>query len=326
MEWNKWGDDLQVSRMKANRNGSIHGSLEKISYTLGEMKRNKASYFLITPFMLVFFVFTVLPVILSIILSFTYYNVLEFPKWIGWYNYRKLFVDDEVFLKALSNTLVYAVITGPVGFFLSFFAAWAINEVPRRLKGLLTFVFYVPSISGTVYTIWSIIFNADIYGFANSFLIKFGFIHEPIQWFTTEKYILPLIIIVQLWMSMGVGFLAMRAGFASLGNQYYEAAAVDGLKNRWQELWYITIPMMAPHLMTAAVLQITAMFANAQVAHTLAGFPSTNYAGHLIMSHLQDYSSIRMERGYACAISALLFLFMIGINKLVLRFLKKVGV
>ena len=118
----------------------------------------------------------------------------------------------------------------------------------------------------------------------------------------------------------------MRAGLSSIDTQYYEAGAIDGVKNRFQELFYITLPMMAPHLMTAAVLQLTAMFSNATVAQNLAGFPSTNYAGHLIMTHLMDYSTFRVERGYASAIAVLLFLFMILCNRLILKLLRKVGV
>ena len=155
--------------------------------------------------------------------------------------------------------------------------------------------------------------------------MNLGLISEPVQWFTTDSYVLPLIILVQLWMSMGVGFLAMRAGMSTVDVQYYEAAAIDGVKNRIQEVFYITIPLMAPHLMTAAVLQITAMFANTTVAMNLAGFPSTNYSGHLIMTHLLDYSTYRVERGYACAIAVLLFIFMITLNRLILRGLRKVG-
>ena len=289
------------------------------------MRKCWASYALMAPFMLIFFVFTVLPVGLTILMSFTSYNVLEAPTWIGWQNYITLFVDDAIFQKAVGNTLVYAVVTGPVGYLLAFFAAWILNEVPRFLRAVLTFIFYIPSISGTVYTVWAIIFDGDIYGYANSFLMKFGFIQDPIQWFTTEQYVLPLIIVVQLWMSMGVGFLAMRAGFSSIDAQYYEAGAIDGIRNRWQELWHLTEPMMAPHLMTAAVMQISSMFANAAVSQTLAGFPSTNYAGHLIMNHLNDYANIRMQRGYASAISVILFVFMITVNGLVLRFLRKAG-
>ena len=282
-------------------------------------------YVLLAPFMLLFIVFVVFPVIGSFAVSFTQYNVLEAPQFTGLANYRRMFVDDPVFMKALSNTFIFAIITGPLGYILTFFASWAINELGRYTKAIITFIFYIPSISGTVFTVWALIFDSDIYGYANSFLMRFGLIDDPIAWFTDERYILTLIIIVQLWMSMGVGFLAMRAGFSATDSQYYEAGAIDGIKNRWQELWYITIPMMVPHMMTAAVLQVTAMFANAAVSQTLAGSPSTNYAGHLLMNHFNDFSTLRMERGYASAIAVLLFVFMVGINRLVIRLLRKVG-
>lgn len=289
------------------------------------MKKYKAAYGLMAPFMLIFLTFTVIPVVISIVLSFTRYSVLQAPVFVGFANYRNLFVNDEVFAIAVKNTLIFALITGPIGYAISFFASWAINDLNRYLKGVLTFIFYVPTISGTVYIIWSIIFSGDMYGFVNSIMMNVGLISEPIQWFTTDKYVLPLIIAVQLWMSMGIGFLAMRAGASTVDVQFYEAAAIDGVKNRLQEVFYITIPLMAPHLMTAAVLQITAMFANTSVSMNLAGFPSTNYSGHLIMTHMLDYSVYRVERGYACTIAVLLFTFMILINRFVLRGLRKVG-
>ena len=240
-----------------------------------QLRTNWQMYVLLLPFMFFFFLFTVWPVIASIFVSFTEYNVLEAPRFVGLDNYRRLFLEDDIFKKAIGNTLVFAIVTGPLGYLISLFTSWIINEFGRFTKALLTFIFYIPSISGTVYTIWGLIFDSDIYGYANSFLIRLGIIDDPINWLTNESYILPLIILVQLWMSMGVGFLAMRAGFATTDSQYYEAGAIDGIRNRWQELWYITIPMMAPHLTTAAVLQVTAMFSNAVVSETLAGNPST---------------------------------------------------
>ena len=297
----------------------------RLGHTWREIWLNRSAYILMAPFMVIFFTFTVLPVIMTIILSFTQYNILEEPVFVGFQNYRELFVNDDEFAIALRNTIVFALITGPVGYFLSFFAAWIINEFRPVIRGILTFIFYVPTISGTVYTIWSIIFSGDMYGYVNSFLLKLGIIDNPIEWFSTDQFILPLIIIVQLWMSMGSGFLVMRAGTASVDQQYYEAAALDGVKNRFQEVIYVTIPMMAPHLVTAAVLQITGMFANVGASIALAGFPSTNYAGHLIMTHLMDYSSYRVERGYASTISVVLFVLMISINSLAMKGLKKVG-
>ncbi|MBQ1962315.1 MAG: sugar ABC transporter permease [Clostridia bacterium] len=289
------------------------------------LNRESTSYLMLTPFLLLFSIFTLIPVIATVVISFTNYNVLETPQFVGWQNYINLFVHDDIFMKSISNTLVYAVITGPVGYILAFVVAWILNEMQSTIRAIMTFIVYVPSISGTAFIIWKLIFDGDVYGYANSFLMGFGFVEEPIQWLTTEQYILPIIIIVQLWMSMGAGFLAMRAGFSSVDASLYEAAAVDGIKNRFQELFYITVPAMGPHLMTAAVLQITSMFANSAVSESLVGSPSTNYAGHLIIQHLNDYSSVRFQRGYAAAISVILFVMMIFMNKLVLRLLDKVG-
>jgi len=302
-----------------------HTFTQRLSQTWREVWKNRAAYILMAPFMIIFFTFTVLPVLMTIVLSFFQYNILEDPVFVGWQNYRDLFVNDEQFAIALRNTIVFALITGPVGYFLSFFAAWIINEFRPWIRAILTFIFYVPTISGTVYTIWGIIFSGDMYGYANSFLLKLGIIDNPIEFFSTDTFILPLIIVVQLWMSMGSGFLVMRAGTASVDQQYYEAAAIDGVKNRFQEVIYVTVPMMAPHLITAAVLQITGMFANVGASIALAGFPSTNYAGHLIMTHLMDYSSYRVERGYASAISVVLFVLMITINTVAVKLLRKVG-
>lgn len=291
-----------------------------------DIVRYWGEYLLVAPFLLVFLTFTVLPVLITIGISLTTYNVLEKPVFVGLDNYLRLFVNDETFLIALKNTLIFAVFTGPLGYLLSFFASWCINEMSRPVKAVLTFIFYMPTISGMTYTIWQLIFSGDMYGYLNSALLRFGIIDDPIQWLTTERYILPIIILVQLWLSFGTGFLTMVAGFSTIDRQYYEAAAIDGVRDRMQELWYITIPMMAPHLMTSALLQITAMFANTGVSDTLVGFPSTNYAGHLIMSHLNDYANLRVERGYASAIAVFLFVFMVLLNRFILGKLKKIGV
>lgn len=292
---------------------------------LGKLKRYKEAYMLMLPFMVVFTVFTVWPVLLSMVLSLTSYNVLEKPSFIGWQNYVRLFVRDEVFSIAVKNTLLFALITGPVSYILCLLFAWIINELPKRLRTIMTLVFYAPSISGNIYTIWLLVFDGDMYGYLNSFLMRTGFISDPVQWLRDPKYMMAVVIIVQLWVSLGTSFLTMRAGFTTIDNQYYEAGAIDGIKNRWQELWFITLPMMAPHLMLAAVLAITASFGAEQVATAMTGFPSTDYATHTIMHHMRDYGSIRYERGYASAIATILFLTSIGVNKLTQRFLRKVG-
>ncbi|MGO4696735.1 carbohydrate ABC transporter permease [Paenibacillus sp. 2TAB26] len=292
---------------------------------LREVKANKHSYILLAPYMVLFAVFTVLPVLVSVVLSFTYFNMLEFPKFVGWQNYTRLFLDDDVFLIAVKNTLLFAVITGPISYIACFVFAWIINELSPKLRAIMTLVFYAPSISGNVYFIWLMIFSGDRYGIANGFLLKLGIILEPLQWLKKEEYILPIIILVQLWLSLGTGFLAFIAGLQTVDRTLYEAGAVDGVKNRWQELWFITLPSMRPQLMFGAVIQITTAFAVADVSIALAGFPSVNYAAETIVTHLIDFGTTRFEMGYASAIASVLFMIMVGSNLIVQKLLRRVG-
>lgn len=286
---------------------------------------NRHSYILMAPYMILFALFTVLPVIMSMIISFTYFNMLEFPRFIGWQNYTRLFLEDDIFLIAVKNTLLFAAITGPISYLACFIFAWIINELRPKLRAFMTLVFYAPSISGNVYFIWLMIFSGDRYGIANGFLIRWGMILEPIQWLKTEAYILAIIILVQLWLSLGTGFLAFIAGLQTVDRTLYEAGAVDGVRNRWQELWFITLPSMKPQLMFGAVIQLTTSFAVADVSIQLAGFPSVNYAAETIVTHLIDFGTIRFEMGFASAIATVLFILMVGTNLLVQRLLRRVG-
>jgi len=289
------------------------------------LKRYRNQYLMVAPFGLVFVLFTVLPVAAAIFLSFTSFNMTSLPDWIGLENYVTLIVDDDVFLTAIKNTLVFAILTGPVSYIMCFIFAWLINELPRIPRAIMTLVFYAPSISGNVYLVWKLIFSADTYGYANAWLMKLGLLQEPINFLTTEAYIMPILIVVQIWMSLGVSFLSFIAGLQTVDRAMYEAGAVEGIKNRWQELWYITLPAMKPQLMFGAVMQITSAFSVSQISLDLVGFPSVNYAGHTIMTHLHDYGNLRYEMGYACTIAVFLFLLMLFCNILVQKVLRKIG-
>ncbi|MCG7381289.1 sugar ABC transporter permease [Paenibacillus sp. ACRRY] len=282
-------------------------------------------YVLMAPFMLIFFMFTVIPVGISLGLSFFHFNMLELPRFIGWQNYSRLFLGDDVFLIALKNTLLFAVITGPVSYIACFLFAWIINELSPKIRAVMTLVFYAPSISGNVFFIWLIIFSGDSYGYMNGFLMRLGVTLEPIQWLADERYVLAIVIIVQLWLSLGTSFLAFIAGLQTIDRSLVEAGTVDGIKNRWQELWYITLPSMRPQLMFGAVMQITASFAVAEISIALAGFPSVNYAAHTVVTHLMDFGTIRFEMGYASAIATVLFALMLGTNVLTQKMLRKIG-
>lgn len=291
-------------------------SKAKITYRQ-DIAKNWRVYLMSLPYLLFFFFFVVLPIIASVFLSFTYYNMLQAPSFIGFNNYFNLIVTDTVFLKALKNTLLFAVLTGPVSYFLCLIVAWFINELPRYLRVLMTLIFYAPSLSSSVYFIWQYLFSGDSYGLINGFLMKLGIIYEPIQWLSDEKYTLIVVMIVQVWMSLGTSFLAFIAGFQGIDKSLYEAGDVDGIKNRYQEFFYITFPLLKPQLLFSAVMQIVTSFSVSTVSQQLCGLPSTNYSAHTIVLHITDYGNIRYEMGYACAISVVLFIIMLLTRKLI---------
>jgi multiple sugar transport system permease protein len=265
------------------------------------------------PFVTLFTVFTVAPILSSIVLSFTHFNMFEPPEWAGFENYVRMFFDDDVFLIALRNTLVFALLTGPVGYGLSFLFAWFINEFPRGLRAALTVVFYGPSLAGNVYFIWTYIFSGDSVGFLNSILGRLGLTPAPVQWLTDPKTVMGVVTAVILWLSMGAGFLAFVAGLQSKDRQIYEAAAIDGIRNRFQELWYITLPQMTPQLLFGAVMTIASSFAVGYEAMSLTGFPSTDYRAHTLVLHIMDFGSVRFEMGYASAVAVVLFAIMLTV-------------
>jgi len=302
-----------------------HGKMTKRQWTWHMMKRYKIGYIMIAPFMLLFFFFTIIPVVASLLVGFTDYNMLEVPNWVWFDNYITLFLDDELFITALQNTLIFAVLVGPASFILSFVVAWFINELSPRTRSIVTLIFYAPSISGGAYTIFGYIFASDSYGLVNGWLLKFGFIDSPILFFTDVKWIMPLCVAIALWMSLGTSFLSFVAGLQGIDRSQFEAAAVDGITNRWQELWYVTLPNMKPQLIFGSVMSITGSFGFGGVVTALAGNPSTDYVAYTISHHIEEYGGARMEIGYSSAISFILFLIMILANSFIVKLLSKVG-
>ncbi|MBO5006436.1 MAG: sugar ABC transporter permease, partial [Clostridia bacterium] len=281
--------------------------MSKVQWVLKEMKRNYIAYIMCAPFFLIFFTFTILPVILSLYYSFTIFNLIETEQWVWFDNYIRLFLDDDIFLIAVQNTLIFAVIIGPVSYMLSLFVAWFINELSPRIRAVVTLIFYAPSISGGATTIWTVFFSGDSYGYANSILMRMGLIETPIQFFQNATYVMPLCIVIALWSSLGTSFLAFIGGLQTIDKAQFEAAAVDGIKNRWQELWYVTLPNMKPQLLFGAILAITSAFGFGAIVDGLAGNPSVDYCAWTIVHHLGDYGGARYEIGYSSAIATILF-------------------
>ncbi len=301
--------------------------VKKHNFRIGvkRARLSRACYLFLAPYAIIFTMFYILPVVISIFFSFTYYNILEAPRFIGLQNYISLFLEDDIFLISIKNTFMIAIITGPLGYLGSFLFAWLINELPRWVRSVAVVIFYAPSIAGNCYVIFSVFFRGDAYGYVNAFLMNAGIIDTPQLWLIDPRYMLPVCMGVILWMSLGAGFLSFVAGLQGIDKAQYEAGYVDGIKNRWQELWFITLPNMKPMLMFGAVMSITQAFGVCDVTMALCGYPSTDYAARTIVTHLFDYGFSRFEMGYACSIATILFLMMILCNKAIQSLLSRVG-
>jgi multiple sugar transport system permease protein len=291
-----------------------------------DMRANRVSYLMMLPYLIFFVLFTILPVIVSIVLSFTDYDMVQAPVFVGLENYFQIFLNDEYFIVSLKNTLIFAIILGPASYVVCFLVAWLINDLKPMARACVTALFYIPTIVGAAgWGVWRLIFSSDQYGLINGFLMKLGLVNEPIGWLTDEAYILPVLIVVSLWMSMGISFLTFIAGFQNVDKTLYEAGMMDGIKNRFQELWYITIPSMSNQMIFGAVMQIVNCFAVGEVSAVLAGLPSTGYAGETIVTHIMDYGNLRFEFGYACAMGVVLVLMMQYSKKLATSLIGKMG-
>lgn len=299
--------------------------MRKISLSVDGFKKKWQLYALLAPFLIIFIIMNVLPVVSSMFLSFFNYDMVSLPDFAWFENYMRMFVQDDIFLTVLKNTVLLAIIVGPLGFLLSFVLAWMINEFKPMVRTLLSFMFYVPALIGNGLFIWQIIFSSDSYGYMNSFLLSIGAIDSPIQWLSNEVAIVPIVIIVQLWQSMGVSFLANISGLQNINHELFEAGSVDGIKNRWQELWYITLPGMAHMLLFSAVMQIASAFSISSTITALAGYPTVGYAADTIVSYLGDVGTVKYEMGYASALSVVLFALMVGTRQLIVKLLNKVG-
>ena len=276
------------------------------------LKRGVTPYLFVLPYFSLFAVFVAVPVAIAVGLSFTNFNAIQTPSFVGIKNYIELFLQDEVFIRyVIPNTVKFAVIVGPGGYVLSFLLAWALSQVTRLPRTVMALIIYSPSMTaGTTMTvIWQVLFSGDQLGYINNMLMRLGVITEPIKFLQSTTWLLPVMIIVALWSSMGVGFLSMLAGLLNIDPSVYEAAHIDGIRNRVQEMFYITIPSIKPQMLFGAIMAIVNAFKQSAIGVQLSGSnPTPNYAGQLMVNHISDYGFIRYEMGYACAVSVVLLI------------------
>ena len=278
------------------------------------------AYIFLAPYILLFCVFIIIPIVIAISLSFSIFDSVNFPRFNGVDNYIYLFTRDSIFMQyVLPNTIKYALIVGPGGYMISFFFAWCLAQIPHVPRTIIAIILYTPSMTMGVAmaVLWRVIFSGNEAGYLNNALLTIGLINEPIQWLAEPKYILPIMIIVALWGANGVGFLCMLSGVLNINPEVYEAAYIDGMKNRFQEIFYITIPMMKPQMLFGAVMAIVGTFNSGAIGVQLTGSnPTPQYAGQLIVNHIDYYGFTKWEMGYAAAVSVVLLLIILLFSKL----------
>ncbi|WP_101845562.1 carbohydrate ABC transporter permease [Halobacillus sp. Marseille-P3879] len=277
----------------------------------------------LAPYLILFSMFIIIPVVVAVGLSFTYFNTIEFPSFIGLSNYVNIITQDNTFMQfVLPNTLIFSLIVGPGGYIMAFLLAWMLAQISKGPRTILALILFSPSMTAGVAmgVVWKIIFSGDQTGYLNNLLISMGFITEPIQFLQSPEYLMIIMILVTLWGSMGVGFLAMLSGVLNIDKEIYEAAYIDGIRNRFQEIIYITIPSMKPQMLFGAVMAVVTTFQAGSIGVELSGQnPTPQNAGQLIVNHLEDFGFIRYEMGYAAALSVLLLLFIYGFSRVAMK-------
>ena len=297
--------------------------MKKNRFSVRKFVNKHSSFVLMAPYTFLFSLFIIIPVGAAIVLSFTSFNAISRPSFLGLSNYVNLLTNDAVFMQnVLPNTVIYAIFVGAGGYVLSFFLAWSLSQISRIPRTIMTVILYSPSVTGGVLlsTIWSAVFNGDKRGLLNSLLLKLDLIDSPIQWLQSGDHLMPIMIVVGLWSSMGIGFLAILSGILNVDKEMYEAARIDGVKNRFQEIIYVTIPAIKPQMLFGAVMAIVNIFKDAGTGVTLSGAnPTPDYAGQLIANHIDDYGFIRYEMGYAAAVSTVLLILIFVLSRVVSR-------
>lgn len=312
-------------KMKGKAKANVH-QIEAVDASAKKVRRLRwfrkslMGYCFLLPFLILFLIFTVFPVGVSMGISLTNYNMIQTPSFIGLTNYKLLLLEDDVFITAIQNTMVFALVIGPLGYFMSFLMAWIISLM-KKGRGLLALAFYAPSLTGgtAMSVIWGVMFAGDRMGYINHFLLEIGLIQDPILFTKDASWIMIVVVIISAWMSMGTGFLVFLAGLQNIDPEMYEAGKVDGIRNPWQQLFYITLPLMKPQLLFGAINSVVSSFAVFDVVTAVAGFPSPNYSAHTIVAHLYDYAFTRFNMGYASAIAMFLFVLTFTMGRVCMR-------
>ena len=288
-------------------------SLKKYWYS-STGREARSGYLFISPWIIGFLLFQVVPLIMVFYYSFTKYSVLTPPQWIGFDNYIKIFTKDDLFIKSMFNTFYIVAISVPLRLIIGFTLAMLINQ---KVKGLAIFraIYYLPVIVPIAATsvLWEWMFQPR-YGIINLIFEVIGL--PTINWLVTTAWSKPAIIIVTLW-RIGEAVILFLAGLQGVPKELYEAAEVDGAKN-YQKLMKITIPLITPTILLQVIIEIIHVFQSFVWSYSMTeGGPLNSSLTYVLYIYRKAFDHFQM--GYASALSVILFVIILLFTLLIFK-------
>lgn len=277
-------------------------------------------YLFLTPALLVIAVFLLYPIGAVVYYSFTDYNIITPPEWVGLRNYQQL-MQDSLFWKALRNSFIYLLVT-PTLIFLSVVLAIIVN---RKLPGINAFrtLFFIPVISGSIAVgiAWRMMLDTN--GIINSILISMGVFKEPVQWLAEQAYTLPIAMMLTTWLGLGYYMMIFLAGLQNIPEELYDAAVIDGC-NAWQKHWHVSLPGLRPQITFVAVISSLAALQVFNEIFTLTGgLGGVNFSGLTMVFYLWRQAFRLNHAGMASAIAMVLLVITLAFSILNIRLLER---
>lgn len=272
---------------------------------LQKLNKQKVSYLFIALPAVLFFVFQLAPVFISFLWSFTRYDVIHPPVFVGLDNYKNILFNDPLFWKAIGNTLVYVVGVVPIGICFSLILAVAIDQ-KIKFKNFFKSIFFLPTVTAivAVSVIWKWLYAGEKYGLLNYLIMKLGF--QPIDWLASPAWTMPSIMIMSIWAGVGYNMILFLAGLQTIPHVMYEAAEIDGA-GFWKKFFHVTLPLLKPTIVFVTMMSFIFSFQVFEQVYIMTGgqggIGGVLNSALTIVAYLYDKGFQKFQMGYASALA-----------------------
>ena len=284
----------------------------------------KWSYIFVAPAVLLFFIFVVGPLITSFYWSFTEYDAIHAPKWVGLDNYKNIFFNDPRFWKSIRNTIFYTLGVIPPVVVLSLLLAIAVDQ-QIRFKNFFKVIYFIPSVTSVIAlsVIWKWLFAGEKYGLINHILIRVGL--QPVDWLMSPVWTLPAIMIMSIWAGLGYNMILFLAGLQTIPKTVYEAADIDGA-NVFDKFWHITLPLLKPFTVFVVIIGFITSFQVFERIYIMTqsefGIGGVLDSALTVVAYLYDMGFRKFKMGYASALGYIIFVVVFTITIINIKFVK----